>query len=76
MRNPIMHELKIQSKEYDSIISGVKNYIITQDNIDYIIGDMICFKNIQNENKETCFKISCISRECSGLVNGYCIIGW
>lgn len=76
MRSPVMHELKIQSKEYDSIISGVKNYIIIHDNMNYMLGDMICFKNIQCENKETCFKISCLSRDCTGLKKGYCIIGW
>lgn len=75
IRKPKMHELKIQSEEYNRIISGVKNYIITKNNIDYMIGDMICFYDIQY-NKETCFKIASISKNCVGIVNGYCVIGW
>ena len=76
MKNPIMHELEIERKEYDSIISGMKSYIVIQDNMNYAIGDRICFKNMQKKNEETCYKISCLSRECVGLENGYCIIGW
>lgn len=74
IRKPKMHKLKIQSEEYDCIISGIKSYVITQNN-DYMIGDMICFYSIQS-NKEACFKITSISNNCVGIVNGYCVIGW
>jgi len=36
---------------------------------------MICFYSIQ-PNKEACFKITSISNNCVGIVNGYCVIGW
>lgn len=57
------------------LLATKKSYFITQNNIDYMIGDMICFKNMQ-ENKEVCFKITSISKDCIGLTNGYCVIGW
>lgn len=75
IRKPKMHELKIQSEEYDRIISGIKNYIITKNNIDYMIGDMICFYDIKY-NKETCLKITSISKNCVGIVDGYFYDKW
>lgn len=75
IRKPKMHELKIQSEEYNHIISGIQNYIITQNNIDYMIGDMICFYDVKHNN-ETCFKITSISNDCVGIINGFCVIGW
>ena len=75
-----VHELKIKPKYFNDVCFNNKRFELRKDDRGYKVGDRILLKEWDGDYTGRVFTpnypIQYILRDCEGLEEGYCILGW
>lgn len=78
--NETVHKLKIKPKYFNDVCFNHKNFELRKDDRGYKVGDRIVLEEWDGDYTGRTYMpshpIQYILRDCDGLQDGYCILGW